>query len=215
MDRGSNKYVSFLIFAVALVAVWSIIDCADLLTWVLEAAPILIAFPIMWYTYRRFPLTNMLYTLIAFHSVILFIGAHYTYAQMPLFNWIRDTFELSRNHYDRFGHFFQGFVPALVAREIFVRQNIVTSRRWLVFIIIAVCMGVSAGYELIEWAAAEISAEASEAFLGTQGDGWDTQKDMAVCLLGATCAVFFASRIHDKAIKKISLERSEMPESVR
>lgn len=183
--------------------VWSFVGCYDLLTWFMEAAPVIIALPILIFTYKKFPLTNLLYSFVVFFSIILLTGAHYTYSREPIFNWIRDTFELSRNHFDRFGHFFQGVIPALAIREMFIRQKVMNSRKWQFFVILCVSLAVSASYELVEWISAELNEEASLAFLGSQGDNWDAQKDMGLCLLGALCTLLFLPKIHDKQIARI------------
>ncbi|MHC4762390.1 MAG: DUF2238 domain-containing protein [Planctomycetota bacterium] len=156
----------FLLAALVLIFIWSLIDCFDLLTWGLEAFPAVIGLSILILVYRKFRFTNLVYFLIWIHAVILLIGAHYTYARMPLFNWIRDAFELSRNHYDRLGHIAQGFVPAMIARELLLRKSPLERGKWLFFIVVCICLAISAFYELLEWTAAVISAEASQSFLG-------------------------------------------------
>ncbi|WAK03731.1 DUF2238 domain-containing protein [Methylobacter sp. YRD-M1] len=186
------------------VLVWSAINPKDYFTWLLETAPALIALIILIATRRRFPLTSLAYSLILIHSIILMIGAHYTYAEVPLFNWLKVTFELERNNYDKLGHLAQGFIPAIVAREILIRNQVVTGRRWLNFLIICICLAIAAFYELIEWFVALISKEAAESFLGTQGYMWDTQSDMAYALAGAVLAIVTLSRLHDRQISKIA-----------
>ena len=181
---------------------WSLINCADLFTWCLEAFPVVLAAVVLLFFYRIIRLTNICYVLIAIHAVILLIGAHYTYAEVPLFNWLRDTFELSRNHYDRLGHFFQGFAPAIVIREVLMLATPLKKGKWLSFIIVSICLAISAAYELLEWIVAEITATGAEAFLGTQGDVWDSQKDMAWCLVGAIVSLILLSKLHDKQLKK-------------
>jgi putative membrane protein len=148
-------------------------------------------------TYKRFPLTDLAYTLILVHSSILFIGGHYTYAEVPLFDWIRDTFHQSRNNYDKVGHFAQGFIPAIIVREIFIRKNVIPSRRWMNFLIVSVCLAMSAVYEFIEWFVALNTGDSAEAFLGTQGYVWDTQSDMLFAMIGAIIALFLLSHFHD------------------
>ncbi len=182
------------------VAFWSAMDPNDWFTWGLETFPAFIAVVLLMATYNRFPLTNLLYPLIALHGAILFIGAHYTYAQVPVGNWARDAFHLSRNHYDRIGNFFQGFVPALVGRELLLRQTLLKPGKWLAAIIILGCLGISACYELLEWRVAVNNGEAADAFLGTQGDPWDTQGDMATALVGACVALLLLSRTHDRLL---------------
>ena len=185
------------------VCVWSYIDPKDRLTWWLEALPAIIAVVILLATRRPFPLTGLAYALIWIHCVILLVGAHYTYAEVPAFNWLRDTFDLSRNHYDRVGHFAQGFVPAIVARELLIRLTPLRPGGWLFAIVTLSCLGISAAYELIEWAAAAATGEAADAFLATQGDVWDTQKDMALALIGAALAQLTLGRLHDRQIEPL------------
>ncbi len=188
------------IFFVTLI--WSGIGPKDYLTWVLEVAPAVIGFFILLATRNRFPLTCLTYTLILFHCIILMVGGHYTYAEVPLFDWLRDWFDLERNNYDKVGHFVQGFVPAIVAREILVRKKVVSGKGWLAFIIASVCLAISAFYELIEWWVAIMSGESAEAFLGTQGYIWDTQSDMMYALIGAIMALLLLSRWHDKELNR-------------
>ncbi len=185
---------------------WSAIHPHDYLTWFLEVAPALIALPVLFFTYKKFPLSNLLYGLILLHALILLIGGHYTYAEVPLFNWLRDTFDLARNYYDRVGHFVQGFVPAMIAREILIRKQIVRSKGWLFFIVCCICLSISAVYEFIEWWVAVVSGTAAEAFLGTQGDVWDTQWDMFLALIGAVLAQILLTKLHDKQL--VQLERA-------
>ena len=166
-------------------------------TWWMEVAPIFLAAPVLVLTYRRFPLTSLLYVLIAVHAVILLVGGAYTYARVPVGFWVQDAFQLSRNPYDKLGHFAQGFVPALVAREIFIRQGIVRAGRWPAVLAVACALSVSLIYELVEWGAAVALGQGAEAFLGTQGDPWDTQSDMGMAFLGAVVAVVVLSRVQD------------------
>ncbi len=172
----------------------------DRYTWVLEVAPILVAVPILVWTYKRFPLTPLAYRLIFLHACILMLGGHYTYAEVPLGYWMKDLFGFSRNHYDRIGHFAQGFVPAILAREILVRKTPLKSGGWLFFLVTCVCMAISAFYEFIEWWTALASGEAAMAFLGTQGDVWDTQWDMFLAFVGAITAQLTLSRYHDRQL---------------
>lgn len=192
-----------LILILTAVFVWSAIQPADDLTWFLEVAPVLIALPILYYTYQQFPLTPLLYVLILGHAIILMIGGHYTYAEVPAFNWLRDTFELSRNYYDRVGHFAQGFIPAMIAREILLRKNVVKKGPWLFFIVCSIALSISAFYELIEWWVAAASGTAAEAFLGTQGDVWDTQWDMFIALIGAIVAQLWLAKLHDQQLQTL------------
>ncbi len=184
--------------------IWSVINPKDLFTWFLEVLPALIGLLVIILTYNRFRLTNLVYFLILVHAIILIVGGHYTYAEMPIFNWIRDAFHLARNYYDRLGHFAQGFIPAIIVREILLRKSPLKRGKLLAFIIICICLAISSVYELIEWGVAEATGSAAEAFLGTQGDVWDTQWDMFMALLGATMSLVFMSNIHDKFLRKIS-----------
>ncbi|HYL92997.1 MAG TPA: DUF2238 domain-containing protein [Alphaproteobacteria bacterium] len=191
-----------LLIAFAAVLVWSVVHPHDYFTWVLEIFPAILALIALTATYKRFQFTTLIYILIFFHACILFVGGHYTYAEVPLFNWIRDHFHLARNDFDRVGHFAQGFVPALIAREVLLRNKIVLKRGWIFFIVLSMCLGISASYELLEWRVAVASGSAADAFLGTQGDPWDTQEDMATALIGATAALVFFSRWHDRLINR-------------
>lgn len=186
--------------AVAAVFVWSAIRPHDYFTWVLEVLPAIIGAVILVATYRRFRFTTLVYVLIAVHMSILIVGGHYTYAEVPLGNWIRDQFELSRNHYDRLGHFAQGFVPAMIARELLLKLDVVKRGRWLFVFVVSICLAVSALYELIEWIVSALTGSAGDAFLGTQGDVFDTQKDMAMALVGALTALITLSKLHDKQL---------------
>lgn len=192
-----------LLALVLAVLLWSGIAPYDRFTWWMEIFPVLIAAPILVLIYKRFPLTTFLYVIIALHAIILMIGGHYTYARVPAFDWLRDYFHLSRNHYDRIGHFMQGFGPALVGRELLLRTSNLQRGKWLFAILLLGVLGISAVYEIIEWATAALTSEAAESFLGTQGDVWDTQKDMTLALIGAFIALSFFSRFHDKALKKM------------
>jgi putative membrane protein len=180
---------------------WSAIDPKDYPTWILEVLPAVAAAALLWLTRRRFPLTRLAYVLILVHCIILIVGGHYTYAEVPLFDWIRDGFGQSRNNYDKVGHFVQGFVPAVVAREVTIRKAVFSSPEWRNFFIVGLCLGISAFYELIEWSVALVSDTAAEAFLGTQGDVWDTQSDMALALAGAILALALLGRLHDRQLR--------------
>jgi len=175
----------------------------DHLTWILEVAPILIILPILLVSYRRFPLTRLLYWLIALHALILILGGHYTYARVPLGTWMQVAFGFARNHYDRIGHIAQGFIPAIAAREILLRRSPLVRGKWLFFIVTSVCLAVSACYEFIEWWAALLSEEAAQAFLGTQGDNWDTQWDMFLAFNGAMVAQLLLARRHDRQLRQL------------
>jgi putative membrane protein len=179
------------------------IGAKDRYTWILEVAPIFVAVPILVWTYKRFPLTPLAYRLILLHASILMLGGHYTYAEVPLGYWMKDLFGFSRNHYDRIGHFAQGFVPAILAREILLRKTPLKSGGWLFFLVTCVCMAISAFYEFIEWWTALASGQAATAFLGTQGDVWDTQWDMFLAFVGAITAQLTLSRYHDRQIAQL------------
>lgn len=185
------------------VLIWSGTNPKDYFTWFLEVLPALIGLGVMIWTYKSFPLTPLVYFLILIHCVILMIGGHYTYAQVPFFDWLKESFDLTRNNYDKVGHFAQGFIPAIVAREILIRKAVISTDAWRNFFIVCFCLGVSAFYELIEWFAALLSDEAVDAFLGTQGYIWDTQSDMFWALCGAVAALLILSRYHDKELKKL------------
>ena len=189
-----------LLAAVLSILIWSGVAPFDRFTWWLEVSPALLGLAILIPTHRRFPLTRLLYILIALHMVLLCIGGKYTYALVPLGEWVRDAFHLARNHYDRLGHFAQGFVPAIIAREILLRRKVLAAHRWLPFLIVCICMTISAGYELLEWQVAIYAGELSDSFLGTQGDVWDTQEDMGVALVGACAALALLSRRHDRQL---------------
>lgn len=175
----------------------------DYTTWLLEVAPILVGLPILIITGRRFRLSQLLYRLLFIHAVILMVGGHYTYAEVPLGYWIKDAFGFARNNYDRIGHFAQGFVPAILAREVLLRRSPLVPGKWLSFLTICVCMTISVLYEFIEWWSAVIGGEAADAFLGTQGDVWDTQWDMFMCLIGATTSLTLLSRMHDRILNDL------------
>jgi len=186
-----------------LVLVWSGINPKEGFTWFLEVLPAIIGIIILAFTYQSFPLTPLLYWLILFHCIVLMIGGHYTYAEVPLFDWLKDTFDLSRNNYDKVGHFTQGFVPAIIAREIFIRKNVINGLWWRRVLVVSICLAFSAFYELIEWFVALMSGEDAVAFLGTQGYVWDTQSDMSWALFGSICALLTLSNLHNKQIKKL------------
>lgn len=189
----------------SVVLVWSAINPKDYLTWLLEVAPALLAAGIMLVTRRTFPLTPLTAVLILLHCIILMVGGHYTYAEVPLFDWLGEVFGWQRNNYDKLGHFAQGFVPAIAAREILLRMDVVASAAWRNFFILCFCLALSAFYELIEWWVALVSDEAAESFLGTQGYVWDTQSDMAWALVGAIIALMVMGRLHDRQLKERGL----------
>jgi putative membrane protein len=185
------------------VLIWSGINPKDYFIWLLEVLPALVGLAVMAATYERFRLTPLVYFLILVHSVILMVGGHYTYAEVPLFDWLRDLFNMERNNYDKVGHLAQGFIPAIIAREILLRLDVLAKKGWLPFFVICICLAISAFYELVEWWAALLSGEAAEAFLGTQGYVWDTQSDMALALIGAVLALVFLVKIHDRQLQRI------------
>jgi putative membrane protein len=182
------------------VGIWSAIEPKDGPTWWLESIPALLAVAVLTATWRRFPLTSLLYWLVLCHSIVLFVGAHYTYAEVPAFDWLARIFDHGRNNYDKVGHFAQGFVPAIAAREILLRTSPLRPGRWLAFLVVCVVLAVSAVYELLEWLVAVVSKEAADAFLGTQGYVWDTQSDMFWALTGAVTSLALLTRWHDAAL---------------
>lgn len=183
--------------------IWSAINPADYQTWFLEVIPAMIGLIVIIATYQSFRLTTLLYSLVLIHCIILMVGGHYTYAAVPLFNELKDIFGFERNNYDKLGHFAQGFVPAMIAREILIRKNVFNGIRWRNFFIVCFCLALSACYELIEWWVAVSTAEGAEAFLGTQGYEWDTQSDMLMALLGAITALAMLGRFHDRQLSKL------------
>lgn len=189
-----------LCISVLLALLVSGIEPFDRLTWVLETFPVMVGLPLLMWTRKMFPLTTLLYALLCFHACILMLGGHYTYAEVPLGFWFQDLFDLSRNHYDRLGHLMQGFVPAILIREILVRNSPLVGSRWLPVVVISMCLAFSALYELVEWWGALILGSDADSFLGTQGDVWDTQWDMFLALIGASVAIVTLSRFHDKQI---------------
>lgn len=186
---------------------WSAINPKDITTWWLEVLPALIGVIVLALTRRSFALTPLVYWLILVHMLILMVGGHYTYAEVPLFDDLKSVFGFTRNNYDKVGHFAQGFVPAMVARELLIRKRVIQGRGWLAFLVVCVCLALSASYELVEWGVAVTSEEASEAFLGTQGYVWDTQSDMAFALIGAGLALLLLTRWHDRQLVTLTLHR--------
>jgi len=199
-----NKKVLIWVSVFLLVLAWSAIEPADRVTWWMEVIPAMAGFAILIMTRQRFPLTELVYFLILIHAVILMVGGHYTYAEVPIGDWLRDLTGGGRNNYDKLGHLAQGFVPAMIAREIMIRNKVVVVRGWLSFLVLCVVLAISALYELVEWWAALISSEAAESFLGTQGYIWDTQSDMLWALCGAILSLLTLSRIHDRQIRALS-----------
>jgi putative membrane protein len=205
---SSLKYPATLLTFLLIFGVWSGIKPIDTrLTWVLETLPVMMALPVLIMTYKKFPLTNLTYTLIAIHAMILMLGAHYSYAKVPLGFLMEDWFGWTRNNYDKIGHFMQGFGPAIYTREIVARTSPLRRGKWLEFISIAVPLAFSACYEIIEWLASLSNPEDTEAFLGTQGYIWDTQSDMALCLIGSMVALLLLRKLHNSYLRKIELSR--------
>ena len=198
------KLLLFLILTFFAVLLWSMIRPYDFSVWLLEALPAVAAFLLLALTFKRFRFSNLVYILVWMHCIVLLIGAHYTYAEVPLFNWIRDHYGLKRNSYDGVGHFSQGFFPAIVAREIFIRKSVVRGK-WLAFVVVCVVLAFSAFYELVEWWVALGTGSVGDAFLGAQGDVWDTQKDMALCLIGSILSLLLLSRIHNRSMSTVAL----------
>ena len=184
----------------------SAIQPKEYFTWFLEVLPAILGFFILIFTYKKFQFTNYTYFFIILHCIILFIGGHYTYAEVPFFEWIKETFEQSRNNYDKVGHFAQGFVPAMIIRELFIRKNVIANTSYFNFIIVSICLAISAAYEWIEWWVSISTGEGGDAFLGTQGYVWDTQSDMLLATIGAVCMVLFFSKSQDKAILNVNNE---------
>ena len=193
-----------LLAAILPVLIWSGVNPYDRTTWWLEVGPVFIGFIAVFIAQARaWRLSNFALVLLGLHMIVLIVGGHYTYARVPAGDWAKEAFDLSRNHYDRLGHILQGLVPAIICREILIRNEVIQKRGWLAFLVVCFCMAVSAVYELLEWSAALVSAEASESFLGTQGDVWDTQTDMFCALIGATAAVILLRIPHDRSMGKI------------
>ena len=206
MNRPDFTYLGLLI-AVPIALVLSGLDPNDRLTWWMEVAPVLIGLAVLIPTARRFPLTRLLYLLITLHALILILGGKYTYAQVPLGHWLQDTFDLARNHYDRLGHFAQGFIPAILVREILLRKSPLQPGKMLFFLTLSVCLAFSVFYELIEWCAALVLGQGADAFLATQGDVWDTQWDMFLALCGAVISQVLLSPLHNRQLSLLKLER--------
>ncbi|MBA4240611.1 MAG: DUF2238 domain-containing protein [Sphingobacteriaceae bacterium] len=198
-----KHYILILLFVVGLVV--SAIHPHDYFTWFLEVFPAIIGIIVLSFTFKTFQFTFLTYCFILVHCYILFVGGHYTYAEVPLFDWIKDTFQQSRNNYDKVGHFAQGFIPAIIIRELFIRKEIVKPKAWLAFLTVCVCLAISAFYEFLEWGVAISSGQSAEAFLGTQGYVWDTQSDMLYATIGASCMLVFLSNTQNKAIEKLKM----------
>lgn len=195
---SNRQYLTLLLVCLCAVFVWSAIRPHDYFTWFLEVFPVLIGLPILIATYTKFPLTNLVYGLILLHAIILLVGGHYTYAEMPLFSWLRDYYGWDRNYYDRLGHVAQGFIPAMITREILLRTSPLRPGKWLFFIVVCICLAMSAFYEFIEWWVALASGSDAVAFLATQGDIWDTQWDMFLAFFGAISAQLLLAKAHHR-----------------
>jgi len=197
-----KHYILITLFLIGFIV--SGINPHDYFTWFLEVFPAIIGLVILIFTFKKFQFTFLTYSLILVHCYVLFIGGHYTYAEVPLFDWIKEAFHQSRNNYDKVGHFTQGFVPAIIVRELFIRKAVVKPGAWLAFLTVCTCLSISVFYEFLEWVVAEASGQSAEAFLGTQGYVWDTQSDMLYAGIGATCAVILLGKIQSKQIQKIA-----------
>ena len=204
IKNPQNKAIILFSLLIIIGLVIFAINPHDYFTWFLEVFPALIVLVILLLTHKSFPLSNLLYTLIVIHAYILFIGGHYTYAKVPLFDWLKDVFNTSRNNYDKVGHFAQGFIPAIAVREVLLRKQVLNNKGWLFFIVTSICLAVSAFYELIEAFVAIATGDSAEAFLGTQGYVWDTQTDMFLAMIGATIAMFVLAKAHDRSIALIA-----------
>lgn len=213
--QGNFRFFALLVLVTAAIFAWSAIQPHDYFTWFLEIFPILIALPLLVATYRRFPLSHLAYGLIAVHAVILMIGGHYTYAEMPLFNWLRDINGWERNYYDRLGHVAQGFIPAIIIREILLRKSPLQPGKWLFFLVSCVALAISACYEFLEWWVALASGSDATAFLATQGDVWDTQWDMFLALLGSVISQLLLAKAHDRSMAAITTAPDAVTSSSR
>jgi putative membrane protein len=195
------KLIYPLLILICLLFIWSAITPFDYFTWFLEVLPAIIGIVFLVFTYKGFRFTNLIYILVFIHCVILIVGGHYTYAEVPLFDWIQEIFNQTRNNYDKLGHFAQGFVPAMITRELLIRKQVVLKRNWLNFIVVSIALAISAAYEFIEWGVSLVTGEGGDSFLGTQGYIWDTQSDMLYATIGAIFPLVFLSKYHNKQIK--------------
>lgn len=196
------KLLYSLLFLLFVLLIWSAINPKEYFTWFLEVLPAVLGVSILVFTFKKFRFTELVYILIFFHCVILIVGGHYTYAEVPFFDWVREVFDQSRNNYDKLGHFAQGFVPAMIARELLIRKEVVLNKSWMPFIIVCIALAISAAYELLEWAVAAMSGEDGDSFLGTQGYVWDTQSDMLFATIGVVTALITLSGIHNKQLSR-------------
>jgi putative membrane protein len=199
------KLIYILLVLLAATFFWSAIKPHDYFTWFLEVLPAIVGIAVLASTFSKFRFTNLVYTLIFIHCVILIIGGHYTYAEVPLFDWIQEIFNQSRNNYDKLGHFAQGFVPAMITRELLIRKNVILKNNWLNFITVAMALAISASYEFIEWGVSLLTGEGGDSFLGTQGYIWDTQSDMLFATIGAIIALISLSKNHNNQLKVIKI----------
>ena len=199
------KLIYILLVLLAATFFWSAIKPHDYFTWFLEVLPAIVGIAVLASTFSKFRFTNLVYTLIFIHCVILIIGGHYTYAEVPLFDWIQEIFNQSRNNYDKLGHFAQGFVPAMITRELLIRKNVILKNNWLNFITVAMALAISAAYEFIEWGVSLLTGEGGDSFLGTQGYIWDTQSDMLFATIGAIIALISLSKNHNNQLKVIKI----------
>lgn len=204
MGISDRRTPQLLLALLVPIVAWSAWAPKDRFTWWLEVLPALLGAPVLLATYRRFPLTDLAYVLLWVHACILLVGGHYTYAEVPLFNDLRELFHGARNDFDRLGHFWQGFGPAIVAREVILRTSPLRKGKWLSFLTVCFCLALSAAYELVEWRVAVATGTAADAFLGSQGDPWDTQNDMAMALIGALAALLLLSRLHDRQMARLA-----------
>lgn len=203
VSRPRGAHLALLAACLA-VFLWSVIRPHDYFTWALETFPVMLGVPVLLALYPRFRFTTLAYTLVLLHACILMVGGHYTYAEVPLFSWLRDQhWGLARNDFDRLGHFAQGFVPAMLAREVLLRRSPLKRGGWLVFTVMCFCIALSACYELLEWGVAEATGTAADAFLATQGDPWDTQWDMLTAAIGATVSLLLMSRWQDRQLREL------------
>lgn len=203
-NNSVSKFHIFLLASLLLVLIWSAIKPHDYFTWFLEVLPALLAVAIFAFTFKKFRFTDLVYTIVWFHCIVLMVGAKYTYAEVPLFDYFKEVFGLARNNYDKVGHFMQGFSPALIAREVFIRKRVVNGKRWTFFMAVAVPLAFSAFYELVEWWVAVATGDSAEAFLGTQGYQWDTQTDMFMCFIGSILALILLSGWQDRQMKNVN-----------
>jgi len=194
------NFLKALLLLLFILFIWSAISPFEYFTWFLEVLPVIIGVLVLLFTYKNFQFTKLVYVLIFIHCVILIIGGHYTYAEVPLFDWIQEVFHQSRNNYDKVGHFAQGFVPVMIARELLLRKNVVNGKKWLNVIVVCIAMAISVTYEFIEWGVSLATGDGGNSFLGTQGYVWDTQSDMFYATFGAIIALLVLSKVHDKQL---------------